>query len=219
MKLLAVLILSMSFGIASAETTVINAERFTVKLSDKGDIIGITLSDGAHRSVFGKTLLADTRVDGPVVMKQLPGGGIRFTKKLICDQQNRSCILREQFQPVGDSVRWEIDIVGSGRAWSTAIETQLLWPTPKNAAIWVAGSGGKALTKHGWNDPLVPIPFAERQLKYGARTWKDTEAISLPLVTVLESATDQSLSLVLSPEDVILDMMLRCDSQGKVFLI
>jgi hypothetical protein len=161
MKLLAVLILSMSFGIASAETTVINAERFTVKLSDKGDIIGITLSDGAHRSVFGKTLLADTRVDGPVVMKQLPGGGIRFTKKLICDQQNRSCILREQFQPVGDSVRWEIDIVGSGRAWSTAIETQLLWPTPKNAAIWVAGSGGKALTKHGWNDPLVPIPFAE----------------------------------------------------------
>jgi hypothetical protein len=98
----------------------------------------------------------------------------------------------------------------------TAIETQLLWPTPKNAAIWVAGSGGKPLTKHGWNDPLVPMPFAERQLKYGARTWKDTEAISLPLVTVLESATDQSLSLVLSPEDVILDMMLRCDSQGKV---
>lgn len=189
MKLLTVLILCMSFGMASAETTLIKAEQLTVTLSDQGEIIGITLSDGVHRPVFAQTLLANSRVDGTVVMKQLQGGGIRFTKKLISDQQNKSCVLREQFQPVGDSVRWEIEIVGTGQAWSTAIETQLLWPTPKKATIWVAGSGGKASTKYGWNDPLVPMPFAKRELKYGARTWEDTKAISLPLVTVLESAT------------------------------
>ena len=216
MRFFTVLILCMSSGMASAETTLIKAEQFTVKLSDQGEIVGITLSDGVHRPVFAQTLLVGTRVDGAVVMKQIPGGGVLFTKKLISDQQNKSCILREQLQPVGDSVRWEIEIVGTGRPWSTAIETQLLWPTPKKGMIWFAGSGGKASTKYGWNDPLVPMPFAKRELKYGARNWKDTEAISLPLVTVLESATDQGLSLVLSPEDTMFDMMLYSDSNGKL---
>ncbi|MHC4155305.1 MAG: hypothetical protein ACYST6_10345, partial [Planctomycetota bacterium] len=88
MKLLTVLILCMSFGVASAETTLIKAEQLTVKLSDQGEIVGMTLSDGIHRPVFAQTLLAGTRVDGPVVVKQLPGGGALFTKKLISDQQN-----------------------------------------------------------------------------------------------------------------------------------
>jgi len=60
------------------------------------------------------------------------------------------------------------------------------------------------------------MPFAKRELKYGARTWEDTKAISLPLVTVLEPATDQGFSLVLSPEDITFDMVLRCDSEGKM---
>lgn len=50
MKLLTVLILCMSFGMASAETTLIKAEQLTVTLSNQGEIIGITLSDGVHRS-------------------------------------------------------------------------------------------------------------------------------------------------------------------------
>jgi len=50
MKLVTVLILCMSFGMASAETTLIKAEQLTVTLSNQGEIIGIILSDGVHRS-------------------------------------------------------------------------------------------------------------------------------------------------------------------------
>jgi len=215
-KISIMLLLHMSFGIVSAKTILIEAERLTVKLSDQGEIIGVTLNDGVHRSAVAQTLLAGTCVDGPVVMNELQNGGVRFTKKHISDRQNRSCILQEQFQAVGDSVRWEIDVVGTDQPWSTAIETHLFWPTPKNAAIWAPGSGGKPSTKYGWNDPLVPMSFLNKELRYGARTWKDANAISLPLVTVLEPATDQSLSLVLSPEGITFDMMFRCDSEGKI---
>lgn len=216
MQILIVFVFAMSCGFASAETKLIKAEKFTVTLSDRGEIVGITLSDGIHREVCAKTVLANCRTDGKVLVEQLESGGFRFTKNLISDDRKKRCTLREQFKPAADSVRWEIEIIGTGQAWSTAIQTQLLWPTPEKASIWLAGSGGTPATRYGWNDPLQPVPFAKRQLKYGARDHMDTNAISLPLVTILESATDHGLSLILSPQDVTFDMMFSSDPDGKI---
>jgi hypothetical protein len=47
MKLFIVLILYMSFGMASAETTLIKAEQLTVKLSNQGEIIDLKRVDAS----------------------------------------------------------------------------------------------------------------------------------------------------------------------------
>ena len=64
-----------------------------------------------------------------------------------------------------------------------------------------------------WEDPLESRPFAKASWDYGPYFGK---GISIPLASVLESQPDTGLSLVLSPEDTLLNVTLSTDPNGAI---
>jgi hypothetical protein len=79
----------------------------------------------------------------------------------------------------------------------------------------------------GWEDPLVPTPFTDRRLWYGAPYYQYDEPrinyvpiyrdlFCLPLATVMEQKDDVGVSVVLSPQDILQDMTLNTSTTGDV---
>ena len=82
--------------------------------------------------------------------------------------------------------------------------------------LWTAWADSRPGGGPGWDDPLLPQPFADRQLNYVANALVDPDSFVVPLVTVLEEAEDLGLSLVQSPEDLVLDMKLNVRADGQL---
>ena len=227
--LVGIVLFTLSFGqltTEAADAAVVRAEGIAVTFSEQGEIISVRLGPkGVERSVRAGTVLTGCQLDGPVRREKLGNGGIQFTKLLVCDEQSARCTLREQFVPVGNSVRWEISIVGTSRPWSTAIQTRMTWSRPDKAKFWTAWSGNPSSSerirydgegKRGWDDPLETTSFCNKKLTYGSHVVWDTEGFSIPIVTVLEDVEDIGITLALSPEDLTLDMKLLVTRQGGI---
>ncbi|MHC4443508.1 MAG: hypothetical protein ACYTA5_12990 [Planctomycetota bacterium] len=198
---------------ASVENEGKTASGIVTKYSEQGEITGVLLgSKRIEKSVQARTLLYGCQVVGSVSREQLDNGGVVFRKQLVGGEQKR-CTLIERFEPAGDSIRWEIEIVGQGRPWSAPIQTQIIWPDTVGGKVWSAWGAGP---KYAWHDPLVPKPFSNQELIYGASRFSEPNAISIPMVTVLDEADDLGMSLVLSPEDLTLDMKLRLTATGEM---
>ncbi len=123
---------------------------------------------------------------------------------------------------------------GIGRCpWSAAIETVLEYPPTDGAEFWTAWGDPRlsALSAENgaeaWSDPLTPVPFADEIIYYGAPPYLYEEPrigfipfqgnlFGIPLVTISEEKSDLGLSLVLSPEDDILDLNLRVRPSGEM---
>ena len=225
---------------------VVDAPGFAVELTADGRIAGLVLKKGgSHRAVFGETRLAGCTVQGPVAARVLPEGGVEFEKTL-ADAQGNSCRLIERFIPRPDSVRWEIEIRGAGAPWSTAIETSLRYPEPWRRLFWspwgdsrqgrflktdVTENKARGILPDApvgdWADPLVPMPFTEARLWFGAPAFTydnpglayipfQPDLFGIPLATVIEPESDLGLSLVLSPADPYLDMTLTTSAAGDI---
>ncbi|MHC4645897.1 MAG: hypothetical protein ACYTBJ_10355 [Planctomycetota bacterium] len=79
-----------------------------------------------------------------------------------------------------------------------------------------------------WADPLVPVGMGNAGFWYGALPYRDDrititpkskggeQVFCMPLATLLEVDTDLGLSLVLSPEDLLLDMSLTTTEDGRI---
>lgn len=78
-----------------------------------------------------------------------------------------------------------------------------------------------------WSDPLLTVPFADEIIWYGAPPYRYDDPkigfipfqgnlFGIPLVTISEEEIDTGLSLVLSPEDNILDLNLRVRPSGEM---
>ncbi len=189
----------------------VSAKGIAVKLSAHGEIAGVM----ANRREIN--LSGQTRLDGCVEVgaararKAWLGGGVEFTRTLQHAASGRRLTLVDRFQPAGDSVRWEIEIISEGEPWATDITTDLNYPATPATRFWTAWSDPEH--KNGeskdpfqggtWRDPLVLRPLANTDWTFGGHT-ANGAYISLPLATLLEPADDFGLSLVCSPEDTIL---------------
>ncbi len=134
--------------------------------------------------------------------------------------------MTERFLPAKDSVRWEIEIRGEGAPWSTGIETWLRWPATAATRFWTSWDDPEQ-KRDVWRDPLVARPLANRRLWYGATRWDEEHStggydpgsgnrFSIPLVTLAEPRREEAASLVLSPEDPLLEVLLTTHKDGLV---
>ncbi len=78
-----------------------------------------------------------------------------------------------------------------------------------------------------WADPLVTLPLADNKWHYGAPRYEyqnpgilycpfQGDVISIPMLSFFEEDKDLGLSLVLSPEDLLLDISLETSKDGDI---
>ncbi len=197
-----------------------------IALSERGEIVGATIGDRlVSRAIRGGTSLEHCRDHGAVAVRTLADGGVEFTRSVGRGTTGPSAQITERFRPTPDSIRWEIEVTSADPAWSTGIRTWLDWPeTTQPMRYWTVWDDPEQ--RHDtWRDPLIPQPFATRRLWYGAAPWNGEERIggaynlaarfSVPLLSLLEPASDLGLSLVLSPEDTLREVALDTHRDGR----
>lgn len=101
------------------------------------------------------------------------------------------------------------------------------------SAFWIPFGKGcvqNAGAKHGmclagsapWTSALAPEPLRPRKYRYGAvgelyAVDKADDTFSVPVATVLDNVTDSGISLALSPEDPMLEVVLAISPTGLRF--
>ncbi|MGA3267553.1 MAG: hypothetical protein ABSE16_12095 [Verrucomicrobiota bacterium] len=191
----------------------VNAKGIGLKLSANGEIAGLT-AGGREMNVTGRTSLGGCAQVGEAKAEEISGGAVEFTRSLQDGATGRTVTVVDRFKPADDSVRWEIEVVSDGDPWTTNIVTELNYPATAATRFWTAWSDpvwtnwfDTDKQTGQWRDPLVLRPLIAATWSYGG--WNTSpEHIELPLATVAEPAKDFGLSLVFSPEDIIL-----CGSQ------
>ena len=194
-------------------TIEVRSKALTVRLSDEGRIVEAELGrNHLRRAMTAETLLAGCRPDGKTTV-QRRADGVAFIKPLVHEASKNRCLLVERFLAGPESIRWEIDIRGQGGPWTTDIATRLEYPTAPNARFWTAWSDPDQ--HDGWQDPLVFRPFADRLWNYNGGP-SDPNVVAVPIMTIVEPAADLGLSLILSPEDILLDQGLKTTAAGSL---
>jgi hypothetical protein len=191
----------------------------SVELSADGQIVGVALGQKKlHRAVRGRTSLARCRAQGKTLSKKLDGGGLEFTRTLTCPSQNQHCRVVERFLPTPTSIRWEVGIRGAACPWTTNITTALQYPVTDESRFWTAWSDPEHRSD-GWRDPLVVKPFSSTTWTYANMSNGcpvEGDFICMPLATVLEPKTDSAFSLVVAPQDTLLDLRLTTTAAGEI---
>ena len=214
----------------------VKAPGITVRLDATGNLVNCLVGDKKlDWSLAGETKLTGCLPVGEVAVKKT-GGGYAFTRKL-ADTRGHTCIVIDRFTPDKDNIRWDIEIVSPDAYWTTPVVSRLTCAKPEEKLIWTAwGSpdysgtqltpeltalvqAGKASVSGDWSDPLVPVGFLNRSWHYGNTTQAcpvGADYVALPLFTLLTPSSDTGLSLVLSPDDTLLNLGLKVSAAGLV---
>ena len=195
--------------------------------------------DGIRLITPNMKVTAETAIEGgdrerPPRERKPPGGGLEFTSVYVDRATGRRTTVVERFRLRETSVRWEVEVLGDGAPFSRQIVTRLRYPLSPATRFWTAWSdpagGNEAQSKKPlakWSDPLRAMPLTDRRLWYGAPpfTYDDPfvgfcplygDLFSIPIATLIEPSGDRGLSLVLSPEDDMLDMSLTEHVDGTI---
>jgi hypothetical protein len=180
----------------------VRAKNLLLNLSANGEIVGAVIQ-GKEKALVGGTRLGGCVPAGAAAsVRNLPHGGIEFSHPIKQIIAGRSVTELDRFQPAGDSVRWEIEMLSDGSPWSASIDTELQFPATTATRFWTAWSD-PAQKATEWRDPLVFGPLANATWSYGGQTTSG-DYLALPLATLAEPADDSALSVVFSPADVTL---------------
>jgi len=191
----------------------IRGGRVAVQIAPNGHIIDVRLGEKhVQRAMTAETVLGGCQPNGATTMKSF-GGGVEFLKPLVHGATKNRCLLVERFLPTKESVRWEIEVRGQGGPWTTDIATRLQYPDAQHARFWTVWSDPDQ--HDGWQDPLVFRPFVDRLWSYNGGPG-DSNVVAVPIMTIVEPAADIGLSLVLSPEDILLDQRLKTSAAGGI---
>jgi hypothetical protein len=188
----------------------------TVQLAEDGDIAGLEVG-GERMGVRGLTRLAGCQIAGKAVATELPGGGLAVFRKLT-GPQNHACTVTERFTPGRETIRWEVEINSPDEPWTTAVITGLACDTPEHLRCWTGWSDPEG-RGDAWRDPLALRPFVNRSWHYGNEAQAAPvggDFVSIPLVTIAAPDRNAGFSLVLSPEEVLLNMTLGLSRTGDV---
>jgi len=214
----------------------VKATGITVRLDGQGHVVSCATGHPAvDWALAGRTMLGDCRVTGAAVVTAADGGVV-CTRKMT-DKSGHGATVTDRFTPDQDSVRWDLEIASDGAGWTTPVSTQLACGKPEQKLIWTAWGtpdysgtqlspelaalvqAGKAAVGGAWSDPLAPVGFLHRSWHYGNVAQGcpvGSDYVVLPLFSILAPAGDTGISLVLSPEDVLLNMDLAVWATGRV---
>lgn len=232
----------------------VRTKDLVVQISDQGQITSIWLGQKKiEKAVKAFTQIAGCRQEGEAKVQALRDGSVEFVKTLVNDSLHTSCTLTERFIPKENSIRWELSIEGKDQAWGSNIITRMEYPVTTGTRFWTTWAGvqhdkSKAdldaeLFKElyptsvsrenrnkkydDWSDPLIPLPFANATLYYGAPYLEYSKPLlgfwptkgdifSVPMYSILENSENNGLTVALSPEDNIIDMTLQTSKNGTV---
>jgi hypothetical protein len=200
----------------AAAVYTVKGGNLTVKLSAEGQIVALECADKKLPApVLGDTHACGCRTVGEVKAIPLAGGGFEFTRTIesLLDKKYSGTLV-ERFRPTPTSVRWEVEIRGRGETWSAPIETRLVYPPTEDTRFWTTWADPE-LRDARWVDPLETRPLRDMRLTYANVTGR---CFSLPLATFLEPKADSGLSLVISPEEILLDLRLLTQTDGRLAL-
>ncbi|HSQ76139.1 MAG TPA: hypothetical protein VLT13_11310, partial [Bacteroidota bacterium] len=169
-----------------------------------------------------------------------------FQRRWVSQSTGNSALVTDRFSKGNGSIRWEVEVAGLEGPWSTALETHLVYPDSVSAKFWTAWGDPRlgdirsrspeqqaslgilaSDVTGNWSDPLLPIPFVDDTIWYGAPPFiYDNPRIGfipfqgnlmgIPMVTVSEEQQDRGLSLIHSPADTLLELNLRVRSSGMM---
>jgi len=208
-------------GIVASEN-----DNVAVQLSQEGAIAGLQLQmDGTFLPVWGVTIVEGLEIQGKVQREEEPGGAITCTRTVHGVDNELSCEVAERILPGRDSIRWEVEIRGN-KPFSTPITTRLHVPEQIRNLFWTAWSDPKH-SDADWHDPLEPQPLQDLTWFYGAPPFNEKDPLlgycpvkgdtfCIPVATVLAPERNLALSLVLSPEDALLDLELATTRDGWI---
>jgi hypothetical protein len=217
-----------------------------LNINGSGEIsrIGFAGKD-QERDIRAMTSLANCEPIGRVRVTRKEDQ-ISFRRKWVSSTTGHSCMVTNRFSPGNGSIHWVVEVAGLEGPWTTPIETRLIYPDPANARIWTAWGDprlGEIRTQSvdeqsslgilpsditgNWTDPLQSIPFVNDTVWFGAPPYRyenprigfipfQGNLFSIPLVSILEEKSDTGVSLVLSPEDTLLDLNLRTLASGEL---
>ncbi len=207
----------------------LSSSGMTLNLSSSGEITALRLAGAGRARISAGTELVGCTNEGNISFQKLAGGGVEFQRTLVHRATGDRATLVERLTSGTDSVRWELSIQGLGKPWTTAIETHVTWPVVSSNALrfWTAwDQPGRAAPASGesWTDPLVLSPLANVRLSYGGNPWDEVDntpyaaggRFAIPLVMLADPQRNRALSIILSPEDRILEMALTVRRNGSV---
>ena len=139
---------------------------------------------------------------GPVKAEILASGGWEFTRTLRHSVAGRTVTVADRFQPVGDSApgncsRFARRALDGGNRYGSLI----IRPRPPPAS-GPPGAIPRA-ARNGLRDPLVLRPLANATWTVGG-PMVSGRLTAIPLATIVEPVDDAGLSVVFSPDDIIL---------------
>lgn len=198
----------------------VHAPGIILKLSERGEICGVILGNIYH-PMTGRTGLRGCEEDRAVKVRKLTNQGMEFVHSLSHGNPAEQCLVTERFTPTRDSIHWELEISGKGAPWSAPIITRISWPETQLARFWTAW-GDPEISGIAWNDPLTAKPFSGKSrwigVPPGGGNYTGTDAVSIPIASILIPSSDSGLSLVLSPEDLYLETALTTGDSGSIAL-
>jgi hypothetical protein len=178
-----------------------------------------------------------------VTTAKLPEGGIENQRMVKNTTNGLSCTLIERFKPAKDGYHCEIEIYGTGEPWTTTIKTEIIYKAAGSSCIWAPWGdprvskesfpdngihGSEKITlEQNWTDPLIPRKFFNDTLYYGAPYFQyekpgiafcpfQWDLLCIPLVSVLESKDDKGMSIILNPDEEILDLTMQVKADGSI---
>jgi hypothetical protein len=210
----------------------LRADGMVVQIDGSGMISRLDFTNkNQSRDVRITTQLADCQKSGKVRIRQT-GNELIFRQEWVSSSTGNTCLVTDRFSPGTSGIQWETEVTGAGGPWSTPIETRLVYPDSSETRFWTAW-GDPRLGKiksysdgsGNWSDPLIPMPFVNDTIWYGAPPFRylnprigfcpfQGNLTGIPLLTLSEEKQDLGVSLILSPEDTLLDLHLRIRSDG-----
>lgn len=200
-----------------------------VLLDGGGGVLGLQIAGrkAARFPATAETALAGCDLVGDQRARSIGGGGVEFTRRLQDPVTGRSADVVERFTPTKTSVRWTVEVRGTGAPWSTAIQTAFRWPTTSATRFWTAWADPRGAGADGWSDPCRTMPTVDATWCYGGPIFKPRspetgyiparyDVTGIPLACFLEPKRDIGVTLALSPEDDLLDVTVRTTTDGEV---
>lgn len=201
----------------------------TMEINDQGEIVTASIGERKiRRELHGLTALAGCAPRGQALVRRVKEG-VEFERTLQQPDGGRMCKVIDHFTPGSNSIRWEVTILSEGPAWSTEIQTRLAYPASPALTFWTAWSQPGQVANGAWaEDPLTPVPLQAMRFDYGAPPvtydapqlgWCPSgNLFCMPLATLIEANDDIGVSLVLSPGDVMRELLLTTNAAGEVVM-
>lgn len=209
------------------------AQAGTLSVSRDGQLRSVGFPDGATRELSAGTEIEGFHTTGAAQVLTTPSGVV--VVRTWEDGKGGACEVRDTLAPSAYGIRWDIEVTGRGPDGTAPIATRVAYPVREHPArLWAAWGDPLQRTDDRlppdggpWTNPLQARPLADSRLFYGALPFTLDDPllgfvpmrgnlISLPLASLLEEKEDRGLSVVLSPEDALLDVTLDTQTGGTL---